>query len=239
MPFASLILCSDAESRDILKTALDSAQVKCELCKSTVLAERLLISRKFDLVFFEQELAADFQTALKTARRSELNRSAIFIAVVDEKSAASPADLGANLALRKPLSVELVSRNLEAVKGFVAREQRRHLRHNVELSVRIIPSPRQVFDCNARNISEGGICFHPSRELNPKQTVSVHFELPEMQHLFEAKGEIVWVTRDGHAGMRFLQVQNPHPNKLRSWLNRKLAAHLPGLIPPAKVAEFA
>jgi DNA-binding response OmpR family regulator len=239
MPFASLIVSNDAESRDVLKAALDGARIKCEFCESPLQGERLLTSRKFDLIFFEQELAAEFQAALKAARRSELNRSAIIFALVGEKSVLSPGELGSNLLLRKPLSVDLVARNLEAVKGFVTREQRRHLRHNVELPVRIIPSPRQAFDCQARNISEGGICFHPSRELNPKQTVSVHFELPEMQHLFEAKGEIVWVTEDGRAGMRFLQLQNPHPHKLRGWLNRKLQDHLPGMLPRPNLAELA
>ena len=238
MPFASLIVSNDAESRDVLKAALDSARVKCEFCESPVQGERLLTSRKFDLIFFEHEMAAEFQQALRAARSSELNRSAIIFALVGEKTTLSPGDLGSNLLLRKPLSVELVSRNLEAVKGFVTREQRRHMRHSVELAVRIISSPRQAFDCHARNISEGGICFHPSRELNPKQTVSVHFELPEIQHLFEAKGEIVWVTQDGSAGMRFMQLQDPHPHKLRGWLNRKLQQHLPGILPRPRLAEL-
>lgn len=239
MPFASLVLSNDADSCGVLKTALDHARIKCELCESIAQGERLLASRKFDLIFFDQALAADFQLALRAVRLSESNRNAIVYAMIEEHSASTPADLGANLVLRKPLSVELVTRNLEAVKGFVTREQRRHLRHNVELPVRIIPSPRQALDCQAQNISEGGICFHPSRELNPRQTVSVHFELPEMQHLFEAKAEIVWVAKDGKAGMRFLQVHNPHPLKLRNWLNRKLANHFPGVIPPPKTAELA
>jgi len=239
MPFASLIVSNDAESRDVLKTALDGARVKCEFCESPLQGERLLASRKYDLIFYDEELAAELQFALKASRLSELNRSTILFAMIGEKSAAAPAELGANLVLRRPLSVELVARNLEAVKGFVAREQRRHLRHNVELPVRIIPSPRQVFDCAAQNISEGGICCHPSRELNPKQLVSVHFELPEVQHLFEAKAQIVWVSKDGRAGIQFMQLQEPHPNKLRGWLRTKLTKHMPGAFAPAKTAELA
>jgi len=229
MPFTSLVLCNDAEALAALAAAMDAAQIKRELCAGAAHAKKLLSNRKFDAVFFDCDAVEALEELVQCVRQSEQNRNAIIFAIVGEKNTAVASESGANLVLKKPLSVDLISRSLEAVKGFVVREQRRHLRHNVELAIRVSPKANLTLRCEASNISEGGICLQPSSGLRPKQTVSVHFELPELAEPIEAKGEVVWVADDGKAGLRFLQIHDPSHKKLRTWLGRQLQGQLPGM----------
>src|SRR5207302_2745441 len=230
MPFTSLVLSNDAETLAVLTAAMDSVQVKRELCSSSAQAKKLLAARKFDAIFFDCDSLEALDELVACARQSEFNRTAIVFAIVGEHSPAKPADLSSNLVLQKPLSPDLVARNLEAVKGFVVREQRRHLRHSVELPIRISPKANLTLRCEARNISEGGMCLQPSSGLRPRQTVSVTFELPEMPEPIEAKGEVVWVTEDGKAGLRFLQIPDASHGKFRTWLGRQSQGQLPNML---------
>ena len=50
MPFTSLVLSNDAETLAVLTAAMDSVQVKRELCSSSAHAKKLLAARKFDAI---------------------------------------------------------------------------------------------------------------------------------------------------------------------------------------------
>lgn len=94
-----------------------------------------------------------------------------------------------------------------------------------------------------RNISCNGAGILSRVTLPIGEVLSLHFYLPESGHLFRAVCEVIWSDSQGHCGLRFQQVSEPHLRRLQAWLSSKAVeqeAYARALAMPlgAPISEF-
>jgi hypothetical protein len=71
------------------------------------------------------------------------------------------------------------------------------------------------------NISHGGISIECNRQLDEGGAAKLRFQLPGTRHALEVKGEIIWSTAEGRAGIRFQILTVDMKKELDTWLDKR------------------
>lgn len=218
MELRSLLLSQDQEMIDVVQRALLDLGIGVEVYSTADWAREDLTDSKFDAVIVDCDVTGA-HGLLQMIRGSASNARALTFAIVNGADGLHSAfELGANLALQKPLSVDRARSSLRAAYGLIMQERRRYFRHPIDIAVRVSPSERQQYVANTMNISEGGMAIRCDDDLPLNGLVKLTFLLPGRKHEIEARGVIVWKDARGHAGIRFEPMSVPSRQKLNDWL---------------------
>ncbi len=76
------------------------------------------------------------------------------------------------------------------------------------------------------DVSEEGICVSSAESYHVNHDVDLCLELPETQSKVQSQGQVVW-SKDGRAGIQFVDLPQPSLHELREWL------HLNGIVAAA------
>ncbi len=74
---------------------------------------------------------------------------------------------------------------------------------------------------NITNISHGGISIECSRKLDEGGAARVRLQLPGTKRALDIKGEVVWSTPEGRAGIRFQVLSADAKKDLDAWLEKR------------------
>jgi len=218
MELRSLLLSTDQEMIDVVQRALSDLGIGVEVYSTADWAREDLLDSKFDAIILDCEVSGA-PNLLKVVRSTPSNNRALTFAIVNaEIGLHSAFEMGANLALQKPISIDRARSSLRAAYGLIMQERRRYFRHPVDIAVRVSPSERQIFVANSMNISEGGMAMRCNDDLPLNGLVKLQFLLPGQKSEFETRGTIVWKDGRGHFGIRFEQIAVPIRQKLNEWL---------------------
>jgi PilZ domain len=156
---------------------------------------------------------------LKYVRNTPTNSRALTFAIVNREDGLHSAfELGANLALQKPISVDRARSSLRAAYGLIMQERRRYFRVQLDIAVRLSPNERTQFLGTTMNISEGGLALRCNEELSLHALLKTNFLLPGDKAEIELRAVVVWKDTHGHAGLRFDQVSATNRQKINDWL---------------------
>jgi DNA-binding NtrC family response regulator len=218
MELRSLLLSTDQEMIDVVQRALSDLGIGVEVYSTADWAREDLLDSKFDAVILDCEVSGA-PNLLKTVRSTPSNSRALTFAIVNADTGLHSAfEMGANLALQKPISIDRARSSLRAAYGLIMQERRRYFRHPIDIAVRVSPSERQQFVGNSMNISEGGMALRCNDDLPLNGLVKLLFLLPGEKSEFETRGTIVWKDGRGHFGIRFEQISVTSRQKLNDWL---------------------
>ncbi len=218
MELRSLLLSTDQEMIDVVQRALSDLGIGVEVYSTADWAREDLTDCKFDAVILDCDVSGA-PNLLKTIRASASNNRALTFAIVNsDDSLHSAFEMGANLALQKPLSIDRARSSLRAAYGLIMQERRRYFRHPVDVAIRVSPNERQVFVATSINISEGGIALRCNDDIAMNALVKLLFLLPGEKSELEARGTVVWRDGRGHFGIRFDQLGQVTRQKLNDWL---------------------
>jgi hypothetical protein len=129
--------------------------------------------------------------------------------------------MGANFALDKPLSIERTTRSVRAAHGLIVRERRRYYRHLVNVTGVIIVDGITELPVSVTTISEGGVSIECARELDEGGAARLKIILPGSKKPLDLKGEVIWASQEGRAGIRFQVVPVEAKKELESWLAKR------------------
>lgn len=218
MELRSLLLSQDQEMIDVVQRALLDLGIGVEVYSTADWAREDLTDSKFDAVIVDCDVAGA-PGLLKMVRGSLSNGRALTFAIVNTDQGLNSAfELGANLALQKPLTVDRARSSLRAAYGLIMQERRRYFRHPVDIAVRISPNERLQFVGNTLNISEGGMAVRCDDDLPLNAFVKIIFLLPGHKSEIESRGVVVWKDARGHTGIRFEQMSASARQNLSDWL---------------------
>jgi hypothetical protein len=158
--------------------------------------------------------------ALAQTRNSSSNKRTLILAVVNGSTSVETAlDLGANLALCKPIPDSRWQSILDIAIPEMEREHRRYLRYDVDLPVRFRNHLGRSFTARMKNVSEGGLAIKLVDPVQVKGVVTVEFELPSVvPQLFRAKADVAW--SDAYVmALRFLYMEKDSEVAFHDWLN--------------------
>lgn len=222
MALEALLLSRDSQVVKTIRRVLDEANIDLQVCANAEDALDILKRHKYDTFLVDCDDVPGATTVLQQLRTGKSNKSCIAFAVVNGRTSAQKAfEMGANFALDKPLSVERTHRSVRAAHGLMMRERRRYYRHLLNVSGAIIVDGATELPVNITTISEGGVSLECSRQLDEGGAARLKILLPGSKRPLDLKGEIIWSTTEGRAGIRFQVLPVEAKNELQSWLEKR------------------
>lgn len=223
MELECLLLTRDDQVIRVLRRVLEDLEIRVEVCTSADKAAEHLEQRKFDAVVIDCDDVHNAITVLCSVRLTPSNKSSTVFAIVNGITTPTSAiELGANLALEKPINESRARHAFRATHALMLQERRRYYRHPVDIAVSLRfedkdkGSRREVLATGV-NISEGGMAIKVKATL-PREfrTAQLKFVMPGTQDWIEIMGSIAWADELGNAGIRFENM----PYTLRERLER-------------------
>jgi len=222
MALQALLLSKDPEVQRTIRRVLDSANIELDLSSNVEQARLAITRRKYDALLVDCDDMPEGPAVLRELRQGKSNRSCIAFALVNGRTTVQQAfEMGANFVLDKPISIERASRSVRAAQGLILRERRRYHRHLLKASGAIMVDSGAELAVSITNISQGGISIECNRQLDEGGAAKLRFQLPGTRRSMEIKGEIIWSTAEGRAGIRFQVLAVDVKKELDTWLDKR------------------
>jgi DNA-binding response OmpR family regulator len=216
-----LVVVHDSNLLRVLTSSLEQAGIDAKVCSGAEEAMARLQDVKFDSVMVDCVELEEGPDVLRCVRRAPANRKSIVFAIVDDNTSVQErADMGANFVLERPIQPDLLNRSLRAARSIMVQEHRRYFRYKVDISTSLILGNNEK-RVTATNISTGGMSVQSDKPLQLGWTGTVEFYVKEVELKIEAKGEIVWLSGDNTAGVRFTKIPLRLQKPFEEWLGRK------------------
>jgi CheY-like chemotaxis protein len=222
MALLALLLSCDLEVHRTIRRVLDAANIDLDLSNNTDQARHILLRRKYDALLVDCDDMPNGLLVLRELRQGKSNKSCIAFALVNGKTTIQQAfEMGANFVLDKPVSLERATRSVRAAQGLIMRERKRYHRHMVKATGAILVDRGAELPLHITNISHGGISVECSRKLDEGGAARMRLQLPGTKRSLDIKGEVVWATSQGRAGIRFQVLSAEAKKDLNDWLEKR------------------
>jgi len=225
MRLECLIVTCDPSLLDHVKSNFGTIGASLDLRQDSASAIELASRRHWDGLVVDCDDVTGGTEALAQARNSRSNKHTLILAVVNGSTSVETAlDLGANLALSKPIQETRWRSVLDIAIPEMEREHRRYFRYDIDLPVRFRNQLGQSFTVRMKNVSEGGLAIKLANPVQLEGVVTLEFELPSVApQLVHAKADVVW--SDSYVmALRFLYMEKDSEVAFHGWLN-SLEAH--------------
>ena len=219
MVLKALIVCADEAASDILRRILTEIEIEAEFCLESSSAFKRLSEFTYDAVMVDCDAQQSAFEILRKTRSSPLNATALIVALVQgPENVRQVFAMGANFVIYKPISTERARSSLQAARGLMRRERRRHPRVPVNGETAIGYGCVENVQAKLLDLSEEGTSIQSSHKLPLKGKVYFQFTLPGHTDLVRLVGEIVWQDSSGRVGFRFAAVPQASRRLLKVWL---------------------
>jgi CheY-like chemotaxis protein len=213
MELRCLLLTRDDSVIRVLRRILEDLEVGVEVCTGADKAAEELERRKYDAVMIDCDDVHNAITVLCSVRLTPSNKSSTVFAIVNGITTVTSAiELGANLALEKPISESKARHAFKAVHGLMLQERRRYYRHDVDIAVTLRFEDKETGNhrdvlATGINLSGGGMAVKVKSTLPGEfRRALVKFVVPGTHDWIEVIGAIAWADELGNAGIRFENV---------------------------------
>ena len=223
MALEALLLSRDDEVIRVLRRVLQDLGIGVHVCTGSVDAEHQLAQHKFDAVVIDCDDVHGAVGVLQGLRKTPSNKTSMVFAIINGITSVQAAfQMGAHLALDKPISADAAKHSLRAAQGLIETERRRYYRHPVEMPV-WLRFAKEERHATANNLSSGGMAVKVKSALPAGgQQATVTFMLPGTRNWIEAKASIAWADGEGGAGIRFDQMAYTTRETMEKWFTEKL-----------------
>jgi CheY-like chemotaxis protein len=219
----SLLLSRDDEVIRVLRLVLQDMGIEVEVCTGAERAQQELARRKYDAVIIDCDDVHGATDILSSLRKTPSNKTSTAFAIINGITSVRAAfEMGANLALEKPISLERAKHSFRAAHGLMLQERRRYYRHAVDMAVTVCLEGRPDIFATANNLSEGGMAVHVKQSLPAsKGMAKLKFVLPGTHDWIEVYGTVAWADEQGEAGLRFENLPYTVKERLGRWFAEK------------------
>ena len=128
---------------------------------------------------------------------------------------------GATFVVEKPVSVERAVHTLSAARNLILGERLRYHRQSLDLPSSLKLSTGRRVRARVVNLSKTGTKIVSQQPLSFAETVQMRFSLPKVKSSIEVEGKVAWANAQGHAGIRFVQMEPGSDKRLRLWVEQR------------------
>lgn len=206
-----------------------------------------LMNEKLDAVIMDWQEIANLGEFLDCIRTSNINKDVVQVAIArDLLDLRQSFSAGIQFLIHKPASVVQISRCLEAVQVAILRQRRKSHREPVRIPAYVAIRDVRLQGATIVNVSNDGLGLllnsrscSTTAQLAPGAELEFAFSLPETKTIVRGSGIIMWINREGtagiqfkngNAGLEFQYVSETDRSTLEQWIamrfERKLAALL-------------
>lgn len=242
MELHCLLLTQDDQVIRVLRKVLEDLEIGVDVFTGADKAAERLEQCKYDAVLIDCDDVHNAITVLCSVRFTPSNKSSTVFAIVNGITTPTSAiELGANLALEKPINEHIARHAFRTAHALMLQEHRRYYRHPIDIAVTLRfedkdKGTRREVLATGVNMSEGGMALKVKAPLPPEFRITqLRFVLPGSQDWIEIMGSIAWADEQGNAGIRFEKM----PFTLRDRLDKFLreAENKEKQTPPSKVSR--
>ncbi len=218
MPLRVLLVSQDSAVLPVLRHILQELGMQLETCDAVERADELLERRKCDVVVIDCDGLPGAAAVLARMRRSSANRNTVACVILNPAASVKLAfELGANLALKKPITSENALHSFRAAQAIAESERRHFYRHNLEMPVTVACQDSEI-QATSTDISESGMALRVPRPLEAKTAIQVRFMLPGGKSQVSANATVMWADEEGYAGVRFDKLPAAARAEYERWL---------------------
>jgi CheY-like chemotaxis protein len=247
MALQSLLLSRDDDVIRVLRRVLSDLEIELEVCTGSEKAAEELARRKWDAVIIDCDDVHGALDVLRAVRQTPSNKTSTAFAIINGVTSVRGAfELGANLALEKPLTADRAKHSFRAVHGMMLQERRRYFRHPVDIAVTLKfevkedHSQHEVL-ATALNLSEGGMAVKLKASvpaIHMKTVAKVNFMLPGTRTWIETGGTVAWADAEGQAGIRFENPPYSVKEHLARWFTEKMVGEKKSVVVQPEKKRF-
>jgi CheY-like chemotaxis protein len=226
MTIASLLVCSDEASVQVLRSVLEDLGIPVELCADAGRAALRLAQDHFDLVILDCAAQSDVIELLQQIRSSPRSDTSLAVVVAGGQETFSIREmfsLGVKFVLYRPVSYERALSSLCAAQAVLYRDKRQKPRATVHAHATIDYAGVEQARGTLVDLAEGGIGINFGEKLPPTCKVYFQFQLPGQKADVRLSGQVAWQDWKGRAGIQFADVPQGSRKVLREWLQMNLA----------------
>lgn len=221
--FEGLLLSRDADLIRMFRRIYQELEMELVVCSVAQQALDRMEQHKVDAIIVDCDDVQLAAAVLKNVRKNTANRRATAFAILGGVTTMRDAfDMGANLTLQKPVTLDYVRNSMRALKAIVEQEHRIYFRVPVDLPVTLVFDERQEFQAIAKNISDGGMALQLQHPAPEHRIMHVRFSLPKGTSRLEAKVLLAWNDVQQMAGVKFEFMPSGARHELSSWLARNI-----------------
>jgi CheY-like chemotaxis protein len=221
----------DAHALRTMEAAVHQLNFEPYVCSTAEEALSILNRRKFEAVVVDCDGIPGAPIVLSGARTGKSGKKCIVFALLNGGTTVQEAfQRGANFVLDKPLAPEAVLRSVRAANGLIMRERRRYRRYLLNASGTVCVHAMGELPVSVTNLSEGGISIECICRLEEGAIARLKVALPGSDKALELRGEVVWSTSDGRAGIRFQSLSRAVRSELESWIEMRSASLADGAV---------
>ena len=222
MPLEALIISKDKSTVASFRRVLQANSIRVNVSGSSEAAQKELQGSTFDAVIIDCDDLAGGVQILSNIRQIENNRKAVVFALLHGATTSKNAyDLGSNFVLKKPLSASMISRTVQAGRGLIMSDRRRHFRCPVGAVAKLKYGRKAAIEGTLLNVSDSGMAVLIDAKETPSGKIVVNFQLPESSLPIDGTCLIQWASA-GKLGLRFVEMAPESRLELNRWLTRKI-----------------
>jgi CheY-like chemotaxis protein len=239
MATQSLVVSRDPEILGVLRPLMSELGMNFEVCDEIPSAIQRLNQRKYDSVIIDcDQDAAGYDLLANLRKQEHNNQKTVAVGITsDVQRMQEVFNNGATFVLSKPLPIDDARRILRASKGAITRAVRRFMRLPVEnLSTVTIG---EKYEAILVNVSQRGLQVQAPEPLQHGQMIYVSFLLPNTFHLIEGMAQVMWVDKEGRAGIELRTTSDEAQEALNDWVFARARALDPHFQYPLNTAAKA
>lgn len=213
-----VIYSEDREFVSAFQSASSGVNLEATQVETTAELLQLCSSQTLDLVVVDADSAANAAEMIPIIKRESANREGVVFAASGKLPTESLVDLGASVAMKKPVSVEIARRHLRDVLLITDGERRQYFRVPLSGPIFLHSASDGSIDGQLVNIGEGGLALKLARTPKERATVEIVFRLPGENAEFRTPGKISWADPHGNVGIRFGALEPTARYRICDWI---------------------
>jgi CheY-like chemotaxis protein len=221
MTLESMVVSRDWQEVSVLECILSSLHIGVKVERSAQSARARFFKTKVDALIIDRDMVGS-ERFLESVRISRSDNKSVPIVLLSGSPERHDLPVsGATFFFEKPLSVEEAVRTLSAARNMMLHGRLRYHRESLDIPVSLDLGSRSKVNVQLRNLSQGGMGIWASHPLESGEPVKINFKLPNADCCVQAEGELAWADKDGHAGIRFLDIPPTLRRSLQLWVERQ------------------
>lgn len=221
----SLLVCSDAQTAQLLSQILHDLGIWVESCGDPRRARTRLDEQPFDALLVDCQDEPAAVDLIAHARNTSADRTPVTIALANAGGQVRQVFAsGVSFVLYKPISRERALHSLEAARTLMLREKRHQPRVPVQAQASLTYAAIEDASAALLDLNESGASIQADQKLPPSCKVYFQFALPGNDSVIRLSGEVMWQDSSGRVGIRFAHVPQVSQRALKGWLQAQLPA---------------
>ena len=213
----SLLLTREHAAIRLVRGVALREDIPLDICEDPDDALELLAAKPYQALLVDLDMSGAAHVLNSLRQRQE---KPVALAMVASGTLLGAAfDVGAILAMHKPVAAESVRLGLKAAYAVAARHGRKATRRSVHFPCRLGLPGSRLLPGSVLDVGEGGACVSTERCMTPGTFLTLRFALPGADPVLDIGAIAVWNDGERRTGLRFQRLHYRHAGRIRNFVH--------------------